>query len=216
MISLREAQKQLTRERLLESAQEVFATKGYVNATVDDIAAKAGASRATFYLHFDSKLAILIETSTAAVTPTPELYARLDQALAEGSRSSIREAIDHILEWWEENSASMKAWGEAAMVEAEVPRRERYMAKEFLQAMPFLRSCWPPPRHDQARLRISLFVMQCERYFERHAVTGEFDSQRNDLLEALTDIWSVGFFPPDTSTGSARKRPSRSSKSAGK
>ncbi len=216
MISLREAQKQLTRQRLLDSAQEIFSTKGYVNATVDDIAATAGASRATFYLHFESKLAILIEISTSAVVPTPELYAGLDQALSEGSRASIEGAIDRIISWWEDNSGFMQAWGEAAMVEPEVPRRERHMAKEYFQAMPFLRSCWPPAQQDKARLRISLFVMQLERYFERYAASGEFDAQRADLLEAITDIWSQGFFPPRSTSGSppkgARKTPRTTSK----
>lgn len=58
---VREAQKALTRSLLTEAAQRVFEARGYVNVSVDDIAREAGSSRATFYLHFESKAAVLAE-----------------------------------------------------------------------------------------------------------------------------------------------------------
>ena len=84
LVSLRDQQKQLTRQRLLEAALEVFSSKGYANTTVDDVVASAGASRATFYLHFASKIDLLLEVSTIATKDTPALYAALDKALADG------------------------------------------------------------------------------------------------------------------------------------
>jgi AcrR family transcriptional regulator len=53
--SLRTAQKQLTRSRLLDASAELFSTQGYAATTIEDIATSAGATRATFYLHFTSK-----------------------------------------------------------------------------------------------------------------------------------------------------------------
>ena len=53
--TLRTAQKQYTRERLVAAAVDLFVAKGYAATTVDDIATGAGATRATFYLHFRSK-----------------------------------------------------------------------------------------------------------------------------------------------------------------
>ena len=52
---LREAQKELARQRLLEAAIAAFEEKGYVDVTVDDIVQRAGTSRGTFYLYFQSK-----------------------------------------------------------------------------------------------------------------------------------------------------------------
>ncbi len=43
------------RIELLDCARQVFAEKGYHAATVDDIAAKAGVARGTFYLYFDDR-----------------------------------------------------------------------------------------------------------------------------------------------------------------
>jgi AcrR family transcriptional regulator len=56
---LREAQKGLTRDLLTSAAQTAFEQRGYVEVTVDDIVRDSGASRATFYLYFESKAAVL-------------------------------------------------------------------------------------------------------------------------------------------------------------
>src|ERR1700756_4261765 len=53
--SLREAQKEFTRQRLLDAAEELFESVGYRSATIEEIANRAGANRATFYLHFQGK-----------------------------------------------------------------------------------------------------------------------------------------------------------------
>jgi len=43
------------RQQLLEAATWVFARKGYRQAGIDDIIARAGVARGTFYLYFESK-----------------------------------------------------------------------------------------------------------------------------------------------------------------
>lgn len=50
---------------LLEAAMAVFAEKGFASARLDDIAARAGVSKGTIYLYFDSKEAILRAMITA-------------------------------------------------------------------------------------------------------------------------------------------------------
>ena len=71
------------RAQLLDAANEVFTTRGYHAAAMDDIAAAAGISKPVLYQHFDSKL---------------ELYlALLDQAcdaLAEVVRDGL-DSTDH-------------------------------------------------------------------------------------------------------------------------
>jgi len=74
---LREAQRQLTRSRLVEAAREVFAEKNYVLATVDDIAERARIGRATVYVHFESKKAILLEILREDLRRQDDLYRRL-------------------------------------------------------------------------------------------------------------------------------------------
>jgi AcrR family transcriptional regulator len=49
------------RRQLLEAATWVFARKGYRNAGVSDIIARAGVARGTFYLYFKSKEQIFLD-----------------------------------------------------------------------------------------------------------------------------------------------------------
>jgi AcrR family transcriptional regulator len=50
-----------TRQRLLDSAQEVFARHGFVGASVDEIAEHAGYSKGAVYSNFKSKEALFLE-----------------------------------------------------------------------------------------------------------------------------------------------------------
>ncbi|WP_432253492.1 TetR family transcriptional regulator [Streptomyces sp. HNM1019] len=49
------AQRLSMRRKLAAAAMELFATKGYEGTTVDEIAARAGVARRTFFRHFRSK-----------------------------------------------------------------------------------------------------------------------------------------------------------------
>jgi AcrR family transcriptional regulator len=57
----REQSKDQTRQRLLDAAQTIFTKKGYVAASVEDIAAAAGYTRGAFYSNFRGKSELLIE-----------------------------------------------------------------------------------------------------------------------------------------------------------
>jgi AcrR family transcriptional regulator len=195
VVGLREQHKQLTRKRLLESALEVFSAKGYANTSVDDLTTSAGASRATFYLHFSSKLDVLIMCSVIAVRDTPQLYAALDVALRDGSRAGIEAAIDDIIGWFESHSGLLQAWSEASMEDRTLPRTSSHLLEQFFEAMPYVRSKWPPAEHDQAKLRLQLFVLQLDRLFQTFAATGEWDFPRTMIVSVLADLWSHDFFP---------------------
>lgn len=53
--------KQKSREKLLNSAFELFAHKGFDSVTIDDITQCAGLTRGSFYNHFSSKQALYSE-----------------------------------------------------------------------------------------------------------------------------------------------------------
>jgi AcrR family transcriptional regulator len=56
----REESRALTRRRLLDSASEVFADKGFHGASVEEIAERAGFSRGAFYSNFDDKVEVFL------------------------------------------------------------------------------------------------------------------------------------------------------------
>lgn len=57
----RKEQKQQTRDKLFRTSLELFVQKGYDNVAVDEIVQKAGASKGSFYHHFASKSAVLLD-----------------------------------------------------------------------------------------------------------------------------------------------------------
>ncbi|WP_345810734.1 TetR/AcrR family transcriptional regulator [Paraburkholderia sp. PREW-6R] len=57
----REQSKDQTRERLLDAAQALFMKKGFVAASVEDIAGAAGYTRGAFYSNFRSKSELFLE-----------------------------------------------------------------------------------------------------------------------------------------------------------
>ena len=84
--------KEATRQRILEAAEEVFAEKGYHGAVVDDIVRTADMSKGGFYFHFPNKqgsfLALmesltprLISTAERAIAQETDPVARVDAAL---------------------------------------------------------------------------------------------------------------------------------------
>ena len=91
----REESRALTRARLLESAQALFAVRGFEGTTVDDIARDAGYTRGAFYSNFANKEAIMSELIRSGFegdlagirsmeeASTPEDAARLYRQLAE-------------------------------------------------------------------------------------------------------------------------------------
>lgn len=77
-MSIRDEQKQFTRDRLLDAAFEVFGEVGFRNATIDQITDRAGANRTTFYLHFKDKADVAAGIGRRLVSSAVKELRRLD------------------------------------------------------------------------------------------------------------------------------------------
>jgi AcrR family transcriptional regulator len=86
------------RQQILHAAREVFAKRGYHQATIDDIVAQAGVARGTFYLYFEDKRAVfsdLIDRFSAKLTMAIVSIATDDpqRTVAEQVHQNIRTII---------------------------------------------------------------------------------------------------------------------------
>jgi AcrR family transcriptional regulator len=111
--SLRDEQKAFTRRRLLDSAETVFARRGFHGASVDEIAGEAGGTSGALYSNFSGKedlfLALFEERIAADVGNYAEIVeagATLDQqvrGVADHWMAILRERPDYfplLIEFW--------------------------------------------------------------------------------------------------------------------
>jgi AcrR family transcriptional regulator len=103
-LNLRERKKLRTRDALLRAAMELFATRGYEETTVDDIAAAVDVSQRTFFRYFAGKEEAAFYVPRLAETQVVEaVRARPPgEAPLEALRRAVLESWDTISETIEE------------------------------------------------------------------------------------------------------------------
>lgn len=101
MATLRDVQKRQTHALLLAKGLELFGSKGYAATTIDDIAAAAGATRPTFYAHFGSKAALMMEliAEVDGILTTAD-DPPLTTVVELGRRELIRAWLDRKFDQW--------------------------------------------------------------------------------------------------------------------
>ncbi|MDV8071390.1 TetR/AcrR family transcriptional regulator [Rhodococcus sp. IEGM 1366] len=90
-LGLRDAQKNLTFNRLVDAAAELLNERGAFTITMDDVAKAAGVSRATVYSHFQSKSEITEAIAQRLYDDGSEVYGFLGNQ-PRWTRDSLR--------WW--------------------------------------------------------------------------------------------------------------------
>ena len=76
----------VTRAKLLNSALELFASRGYAATSVDAIAEAAGVSAGLLYHHFDGKAAVLNAIFEQSLTDVQATFAAADRELNPADR----------------------------------------------------------------------------------------------------------------------------------
>ncbi len=104
----RAAAKARTREALLLAAEEVFAERGYGDASVDEIARVAGLSVGSVYVHFENKQALFAA-----------LIARLAEGDADRGVSAASEERETALARFDEQVAAIADSRRLALLDAE-------------------------------------------------------------------------------------------------
>jgi len=106
-LSLREAQRALTRDRLRQGARAVFSERPYTEATIDEIALRSGVARATFYLHYDSKRSLLRDLLVEDMTAHRRLYHRLADLGSEPAPADLERWIRRYMKTFSDRRAAL-------------------------------------------------------------------------------------------------------------
>ncbi|HEY0937723.1 MAG TPA: TetR/AcrR family transcriptional regulator [Trebonia sp.] len=190
--SMRTLQKERTRRLLRDAAVQLFAAKGYSATTIDDITTAVGASRATFYLHYDSKARIVSEVYEEIIMPeTMDFYQNLD-ALDHSSEKELRGWLDDAIGFFERHHDVLMFAEEAYSVE---PSLEELSPPRLLdrcaEAMPRYLARHQGRERQQAQLRLELLILQIS-LFTRLWVGGRWPVKRDLMLDVLLDLWRHG------------------------
>lgn len=85
----KEREKQKRKEEIVQAAEEVFISKGFDKATMDDIADQAELSKGTLYLYFKSKEDLHMEVAHKAVSMLTEEAAGIE----DGDGSALEKLV---------------------------------------------------------------------------------------------------------------------------
>lgn len=94
----RQRRKQARPAELMAAALELFVEKGFVGTRLDDVAARAGVSKGTLYLYFDSKEALFKAVIQEGIVPILEQGAGLVDGFTGSAAELLRKLIG---EWWQ-------------------------------------------------------------------------------------------------------------------
>jgi AcrR family transcriptional regulator len=183
----------LTEQRLVQDAYEVFAAKGYVRATVQDIIARTGCSRGAFYLYFRSTDDVFERVVTHVID---ELVA----ATRERRGSTLRERVDagnrRYLEIFARHRGVMRALAEAAYVNPRIAQLQSQLRSAYLRRVRdhLVRHAaagrCQPIDPDAATLALGMMVEGAAQAF---VVNGFEPFERpldpDQLCRQITDIW---------------------------
>ena len=89
------------RDQILEAARACFSEHGYAATTIEQIAARSGASNGSIYHHFGSKDGILAALYVRALASYQEELLALLRERAADAEAGIRGAVVHHLAWVE-------------------------------------------------------------------------------------------------------------------
>lgn len=188
--TLRDAQRLATRRLLVDAAVRVFARIGYARSTVDEIAQEAGASRATFYLHFKTKadlLEPLVERTSAHFI---EPYARLGRFATAPDEAAITTWMRQAMQEWSRVEDFLRPVFEATDGDPELLGR---LFSEPLPGVRLLARALVEARlvaaDEDAQTYAAVLLSPVVHYLRQHLRKSEFDRER--VAAAIARSWHL-------------------------
>jgi AcrR family transcriptional regulator len=185
--TLREEGRRRTRRRLADAALELFGEIGYAAATADGIARRAEAGRATFYLHFASKVEVVLELMERVDAEVAATWAALD-ALEDPSHADVRAWVEETVTFWSRNRVIIEASEQALDIERRVADYWWGGVQRAVDAMPRHLSRFEGAERERERIRLVSLMSGLERLCYFWVICGA-PLDREVVLDAQSDLW---------------------------
>ncbi|HTD49981.1 MAG TPA: TetR/AcrR family transcriptional regulator [Acidimicrobiia bacterium] len=187
------ARGQRTMRQLLDAGAEVFATKGYFAARVDDIVKVACTSHGTFYLYFSNK-EDLFRALAAEVADEMQTLAESLGPLQAGpaGEASLRAWITQFADLYVRYGPIIRAWTEAEIGSHEFGRLGNDVLVRFTRVLTTRIARAAPADLDSAIAAVALVAM-----FERvnyYALAGQVRAGRQEIIDTLALVTQRAVF----------------------
>jgi AcrR family transcriptional regulator len=187
------ARGQRTRRQLLDAGVDVFASKGYFAARVDDIVKLAKTSHGTFYLYFANKEE-LFRALAAEVAAEMQTLAESLGPLEAGpaGAQALHEWIGRFADLYEHYGPVIRAWTEAEIGSHEFGRLGNDVLAHFTRVLTGRIEQVAPPDLDPTIAALALVAM-----FERlnyYALSSQVPVTRSDIVDTLTRVTQRAMF----------------------
>ncbi|MEV5848443.1 TetR/AcrR family transcriptional regulator [Streptomyces sp. NPDC051985] len=193
--SLQQQKRDFTRARLLDASLESFGEKGYLGATVDDIALAAGCSRATFYLHFKSRAEVIMALLQREAPDLAEALREFDDQLARGiTRSEVRQRLEAGWKQLASMPGFLSALQMAVLTEPEVSEWLDSFQLSSVEGLEKFFATIPKKRHAEVKARmVTLNVLTLATY--EMLARGQSGVTHKVAIDLLVDLWMNVFHP---------------------
>jgi AcrR family transcriptional regulator len=210
-------QKRRTRARLVDAALEEFNERGYAATTIENISAAAGVTRATFYLHFESKADVVRELLAARRDAMVLDRQRLTEAVAASDPASLRAWLESAFKQFEAMRAVGTTLEDAVGIDAELRSIRMEGFSEWIGAI--AEGLKNRDLNQRSRnIRGHLAYSQLDAIFFKW-LRSDWQSPDPEMLSVMTAMWHTAFTyrhgtdgrldPPSTKRGNRKSLPAR-------
>jgi AcrR family transcriptional regulator len=187
------ARGQRTRQRLLDAGVEVFATRGYHSARVDDIVKVAKTSHGTFYLYFANKEDLFRALAEEVATEMRTLADSLPPVTADAAGSkALRVWLGAFADVYEHYGPVIRAWTEAEIGASEFGRMGTDVLTEFTRVLLDRVRQAAPVDLDPVVASIALVAMieRCNYY----VLSNQVQISREKMIDTLATVTHAALF----------------------
>ncbi len=191
------ARGQRTMRLLLDAGAEVFATKGYFAARVDDVVKVARTSHGTFYLYFSNKedlFAALAAEVTGEMQALAEDLGPLEAGPA--GEKALREWIERFVDLYARYGPVIRAWTEAEIDSHEFGRLGNEVLISFTRVLTQRITRVAPPDLDPTIAAVALVAM-LER-LNYYSLAGQVRTDRDGMVTTLASATQRALFGNDS------------------
>lgn len=192
VVPLRSQLRQLTKERLVDAAVELFVEKGYRATSVADIAAAAGTTPTTFYRYFPTKSDIARLLQDRINVEVKKTLDALDQ-IKRPTRAAIREWVDQYGQMWQRMHVLCDAYWEATATDSKLAAELVPITRELIDSMELISSMPEGKSREKFQSRLVLLYLLMDRLFYLVTIQGHSATATRMLDEFAEITWDALF-----------------------